>query len=205
MHARRWLTALIILPLLLLVLFKGGHVLFVLLLLVVNGLAQWEFLGMFQPRCRHLPPPESHYPGIGAPPEFLHRPAGQHPVQPNRSPLRVGGDSLSPLPLLPHRLQPHCRPEPGFDGQYPGPPLYPPAFGALCLAALPERRPVVGPLAPAGDHGRGYRGVLRRPDLGQDQALSRGEPGEDLGRGGGGHGRRLDRRPRPGPLGPARA
>jgi phosphatidate cytidylyltransferase len=49
LHARRWLTALIILPLLLLVLFKGGHVLFVLLLLVVNGLAQWEFLGMFGP------------------------------------------------------------------------------------------------------------------------------------------------------------
>jgi hypothetical protein len=34
LHARRWLTALIILPLLLLVLFKGGHALFVLLLLV---------------------------------------------------------------------------------------------------------------------------------------------------------------------------
>ena len=49
MHARRWLTALIILPLLLAVLFRGGHVAFVLLLLVVNGLAQWEFLGMFGP------------------------------------------------------------------------------------------------------------------------------------------------------------
>lgn len=49
MHARRWLTALIILPLLLLVLFKGGTFFFVLLLLVVNGLAQWEFLSMFQP------------------------------------------------------------------------------------------------------------------------------------------------------------
>jgi phosphatidate cytidylyltransferase len=48
LHARRWLTALIILPLLLLVLFKGGHIFFVLLLLVVNGLAQWEFLGMYQ-------------------------------------------------------------------------------------------------------------------------------------------------------------
>ena len=48
MHARRWLTALIILPILLLVLFKGGHPLFILLILVVNGLAQWEFLGMFQ-------------------------------------------------------------------------------------------------------------------------------------------------------------
>ena len=51
MHARRWLTALIILPLLLLVLFKGGHILFVLLLLVVNGLAQWEFLSMFTPEA----------------------------------------------------------------------------------------------------------------------------------------------------------
>ena len=49
MHARRWLTALIVLPLLLVVLFRGGHVSFVLLLLVVNGLAQWEFLGMFSP------------------------------------------------------------------------------------------------------------------------------------------------------------
>ena len=49
MHARRWLTALILLPLLLLTLFKGGHVFFVLWLLAVSGLAQWEFLGMFQP------------------------------------------------------------------------------------------------------------------------------------------------------------
>jgi phosphatidate cytidylyltransferase len=48
LHARRWLTALILLPLLLLVLFKGGHLFFVLLILVVNGLAQWEFLGMYQ-------------------------------------------------------------------------------------------------------------------------------------------------------------
>jgi phosphatidate cytidylyltransferase len=47
-HARRWLTALIILPILLLALFKGGHLFFVLFILVVNGLAQWEFLGMFQ-------------------------------------------------------------------------------------------------------------------------------------------------------------
>jgi phosphatidate cytidylyltransferase len=49
LHARRWLTALILLPLLLAVLLWGGHVSFVLLLLVVNGLAQWEFLGMFGP------------------------------------------------------------------------------------------------------------------------------------------------------------
>lgn len=49
MHARRWLTALILLPLLMLVLFRGGHVGFILLLLVISGLAQWEFLGMFQP------------------------------------------------------------------------------------------------------------------------------------------------------------
>jgi phosphatidate cytidylyltransferase len=51
LHARRWLTALILLPLLLVVLFKGGHFFFVLLLLAVNGLAQWEFQGMFQPEA----------------------------------------------------------------------------------------------------------------------------------------------------------
>ena len=51
MHARRWLTALIVLPLLLVVLFWGRQIFFVLLLLVVNGLAQWEFLGMFQPEA----------------------------------------------------------------------------------------------------------------------------------------------------------
>ena len=48
MHARRWLTALIILPILLLVLFKGGYALFVVFILAVSGLAHWEFLGMFQ-------------------------------------------------------------------------------------------------------------------------------------------------------------
>jgi phosphatidate cytidylyltransferase len=48
LHARRWLTALIVLPVLLLALFKGGHLFFVLLILVVSGLAQWEFLGMYQ-------------------------------------------------------------------------------------------------------------------------------------------------------------
>lgn len=49
MDARRWLTALIILPILILVLLYGGHLYYVLLLLLINGLAQWEFLGMFQP------------------------------------------------------------------------------------------------------------------------------------------------------------
>jgi phosphatidate cytidylyltransferase len=48
MHWQRWLTALILLPLLILVLLKGGLGLFVLVILAVNGLAQWEFLGMFQ-------------------------------------------------------------------------------------------------------------------------------------------------------------
>jgi phosphatidate cytidylyltransferase len=51
LHARRWLTALILLPILVVVLFWGGHFFFVLLLLVVNGLAQWEFQGMFQPEA----------------------------------------------------------------------------------------------------------------------------------------------------------
>ena len=54
MHARRWLTALIILPILLLALLKGGHFSFVLIILLVNGLAQWEFLGMFQPEGDRL-------------------------------------------------------------------------------------------------------------------------------------------------------
>lgn len=49
MHSRRWLTALILIPVLLLVLFKGGRLGFVLLLVLINGLAQWEFLGMFLP------------------------------------------------------------------------------------------------------------------------------------------------------------
>lgn len=48
MHSRRWLTAIIALPLLLLVLLKGGRIGFVCLLLFINGVAQWEFLGMFQ-------------------------------------------------------------------------------------------------------------------------------------------------------------
>ena len=48
MDAKRWLTALILLPLLILVLLKGGLCLFVLVILLVNGLAQWEFLEMFQ-------------------------------------------------------------------------------------------------------------------------------------------------------------
>ncbi len=49
MHLRRWLTALILLPLLLLVILKGGHTLFILVVLLVSGLGQWEFLGMFTP------------------------------------------------------------------------------------------------------------------------------------------------------------
>ncbi len=49
MHSRRWLTALILLPLLLLVLLKGGRIGLVLVILAVNALAQWEFLGMFFP------------------------------------------------------------------------------------------------------------------------------------------------------------
>ena len=48
MHWQRVLTALILLPLLILAVLKGGLGLFVLVILAVNGLAQWEFLGMFQ-------------------------------------------------------------------------------------------------------------------------------------------------------------
>ncbi len=49
MHLRRWLTALILLPLLLGVILKGGRALFVLVVLLVGGLGLWEFLGMFLP------------------------------------------------------------------------------------------------------------------------------------------------------------
>ena len=49
MHSRRWLTALVMVPLLLLALLKGGRFGLVLVILVVNGLAQWEFSGMFFP------------------------------------------------------------------------------------------------------------------------------------------------------------
>ena len=48
MDTQRWLTALILLPLLALALLRGGLALFVLMLLVVNALGHWEFLGMFQ-------------------------------------------------------------------------------------------------------------------------------------------------------------
>jgi phosphatidate cytidylyltransferase len=51
MHSRRWLTALVVLPLLLLVLLKGGRLGLVLVILVVSALAQWEFLGMFRPEA----------------------------------------------------------------------------------------------------------------------------------------------------------
>ena len=50
MDRQRWLTAIIILPLLLLVLLKGGRLGFVLVLLVIAGLGQWEFLDIFLPQ-----------------------------------------------------------------------------------------------------------------------------------------------------------
>jgi phosphatidate cytidylyltransferase len=53
-HARRWLTALVALPIILLALLKGGHFFFVFIMLIVNGLAQWEFLGIFQPEGDRL-------------------------------------------------------------------------------------------------------------------------------------------------------
>src|SRR4030067_2513632 len=51
MPSRRWLTALVVLPLLLLVLLKGGRLGLVLVILMVSALAQWEFLGMFRPEA----------------------------------------------------------------------------------------------------------------------------------------------------------
>jgi len=83
MPSRRWLTALILLPLLLLALLKGGHFGLVLVLVLVNALAQWELLGMFLPEgpkfqrlksillgtllllsfCTVTPPSKLYYPG----------------------------------------------------------------------------------------------------------------------------------------------
>jgi len=48
MHLKRWLTALVLIPLILLILLKGGRLSFVLTLLLINLLSQWEFLGLFQ-------------------------------------------------------------------------------------------------------------------------------------------------------------
>lgn len=49
MHLKRWLTALVLIPLIVLVLLKGGRLMLVAVLLLINGLAQWEFLKLFQP------------------------------------------------------------------------------------------------------------------------------------------------------------
>lgn len=49
MHLKRWLTALVLIPLILLILLKGGRLSFVFTLLLINGAAHWEFLGLFQP------------------------------------------------------------------------------------------------------------------------------------------------------------
>jgi len=48
MHLKRWLTALILIPFIILVLVKGGRLTVVLTLLAINALAHWEFLGFFQ-------------------------------------------------------------------------------------------------------------------------------------------------------------
>ena len=49
MDRQRWLTALILLPLLVLILLKGGRLTFVLAVILVAALGQWEFIGMFCP------------------------------------------------------------------------------------------------------------------------------------------------------------
>ncbi len=54
MHLRRWLTGLVLVPLLLLVIFKGGRGLFLLTVLLVSALGQWEFQRMHNP-ARDLP------------------------------------------------------------------------------------------------------------------------------------------------------
>jgi phosphatidate cytidylyltransferase len=48
MHRKRWLTAVVLVPLIILAILRGGRGGVVLMLLAINGLAQWEFLGFFQ-------------------------------------------------------------------------------------------------------------------------------------------------------------
>lgn len=48
MHLKRWLTAIVLVPLIILVILKGERLGVVLMLLAINGMAQWEFLGFFQ-------------------------------------------------------------------------------------------------------------------------------------------------------------
>jgi phosphatidate cytidylyltransferase len=47
LHLRRWLTGLVLAPVLILVILKGGYLFFVLVVLLVAGLGQREFLRMF--------------------------------------------------------------------------------------------------------------------------------------------------------------
>ncbi|MDI6852939.1 MAG: phosphatidate cytidylyltransferase [Deltaproteobacteria bacterium] len=59
MHLYRWLTALVLVPLLLLIIFKGGRELFLLTVLLVSALGQWEFQTMHHPEGglpRHAKP-----------------------------------------------------------------------------------------------------------------------------------------------------
>ena len=49
MHLKRWLTALVLIALILLVLLKGGRLAFAFGILLISGLAHWEFLSLFQP------------------------------------------------------------------------------------------------------------------------------------------------------------
>ena len=49
LHWQRWLTAIIAVPILLLVLLMGGRLLFVLMIVLISGLGQWEFISLFKP------------------------------------------------------------------------------------------------------------------------------------------------------------
>ncbi len=51
MHQKRWLTALVLVPLVILVILKGGRLGVVLTLLGINGLAHLVFLGFFQQKA----------------------------------------------------------------------------------------------------------------------------------------------------------
>ncbi len=61
LHLKRWLTALVALPLLLLVIIKGGLLLFDGVVLLIGALGLWEFLGLLRPERQ----PGGRLPTIG--------------------------------------------------------------------------------------------------------------------------------------------
>ncbi len=190
MQSQRWLTALILLPLLVLVLLKGGLLLFVLVILVVSGLGQWEFLGMFLAEADKSRRVKAILLGsllllsfcTAHPSDNLCTPSGILFCNPSTV-LFVLVWCLFFLflfYLLSYGHIEHLSRD--LAVSLLGLLYLPFLLGHLIWLRFLASGGVVGPLVPAGDLCRGYRGLLYGPDAGENEALSGGEPGEDLGR-----------------------